>query len=90
MSHPASGLTHVDAQGNANMVDVTDKIITVRTAIAQGKIAMNAQTIQAIIDNTNAKGDVLLTAKIAGIQGAKRTADLIPLCHPISLIQSRY
>ncbi|MGJ8631730.1 MAG: cyclic pyranopterin monophosphate synthase MoaC [Glaciecola sp.] len=85
MSHPASGLTHVDAQGNANMVDVTDKIITVRTATAQGKIAMSAQTIQAIIDNTNAKGDVLLTAKIAGIQGAKRTADLIPLCHPLAL-----
>lgn len=80
-----SALTHVNTQGEANMVDVTAKPITIRTATAHGKIAMNPTSLQEIIKNTNAKGDVLVTAKIAGIQAAKRTADLIPLCHPLAL-----
>lgn len=78
-------LTHIDQHGHANMVDVTNKPASVRIATAQGRIRMSADTIQAIIDNTNSKGDVLGTAKIAGIQAAKRTADLIPLCHPLAL-----
>lgn len=78
-------LTHVDQQGQANMVDVTDKNVSVRTAAAEGTISMFSDTLQAIIDNTNKKGDVIATARIAGIQAAKKCADLIPLCHPLSL-----
>ncbi|MGB1199597.1 MAG: cyclic pyranopterin monophosphate synthase MoaC [Thalassotalea sp.] len=78
-------LTHVNEQGQANMVDVTDKNNTVRIATAQGTISMNSQTIAAIKDNSNKKGDVIATARIAGIQAAKKCADLIPLCHPLAL-----
>ncbi|GAA5133423.1 cyclic pyranopterin monophosphate synthase MoaC [Thalassotalea piscium] len=78
-------LTHVNEQGQANMVDVTDKSNTVRIATAQGAISMNSQTIAAIKDNSNKKGDVIATARIAGIQAAKKCADLIPLCHPLAL-----
>lgn len=78
-------LTHVDQQGQANMVDVTDKDVSVRTAVAEGTISMFSDTLQAIIDNTNKKGDVIATARIAGIQAAKKCADLIPLCHPLAL-----
>ncbi|XQW86453.1 cyclic pyranopterin monophosphate synthase MoaC [Thalassotalea piscium] len=78
-------LTHVNEQGQANMVDVTDKNVTVRIATAQGTISMNSETIRAITDNTNKKGDVIATARIAGIQAAKKCADLIPLCHPLAL-----
>ena len=78
-------LTHVDQTGQANMVDVTDKTPTIRTAIAEGYILMSPATIQEVINHTNKKGDVITTAKIAGIQAAKKCADLIPLCHPLAL-----
>ncbi|GHE98428.1 cyclic pyranopterin monophosphate synthase MoaC [Thalassotalea profundi] len=78
-------LTHVNEQGQANMVDVTDKSNTVRIAIAHGEISMNSKTLAAIKDNSNKKGDVIATARIAGIQAAKKCSDLIPLCHPLAL-----
>lgn len=80
-----SKLTHVDASGAANMVDVNDKNVTTRIATARGHIYMSAPTIAQILEHTNKKGDVLTTAKIAGIMGAKRCSDLIPLCHPLML-----
>lgn len=80
-----SQLTHVDATGQANMVDVNDKLDSVRTASAEGRIYMSRDTIVAITSNQNKKGDVLSTAKIAGIMGAKKCSELIPLCHPLML-----
>lgn len=80
-----SQLTHVDQHGQANMVDVSNKYATTRVAIAEGYISMSASAIADVVDCTNKKGDVLTTAKIAGIQAAKRCADLIPLCHPLAL-----
>ena len=80
-----SNLTHINQSGEANMVDVTDKDITVRTAVAEGYIYMSANTLQEVIEQKNKKGDVITTAKIAGIQAAKKCADLIPLCHPLAL-----
>ncbi|MEM0911769.1 MAG: cyclic pyranopterin monophosphate synthase MoaC [Pseudomonadota bacterium] len=80
-----SKLTHVDATGAANMVDVNDKDATTRIASASGHIYMSAETIDQILEHSNKKGDVLTTAKIAGIMGAKRCSDLIPLCHPLML-----
>jgi cyclic pyranopterin monophosphate synthase len=82
---PPSGLTHVDEAGQARMVDVTDKDVTARTARATGKVLLSAEAITALRDNQVPKGDALAVARIAGIQGAKRTPDLIPLCHPIAL-----
>ncbi len=76
-------LTHFDESGNAVMVDVTAKNETSREAIAEGTIRVSPQTMQAIIEGTAAKGDVLGVARIAGIMGVKRTPDLIPLCHPL-------
>jgi cyclic pyranopterin monophosphate synthase len=78
-------LTHLDAQGHATMVDVGDKASTTRTAVAQGEVHMAPATLQAIRSGETPKGDVLAAARIAGIQGAKRTPDLIPLCHPLLL-----
>ena len=78
-------LTHFDKTGQAHMVDVGDKAITKRIAIASGKITMLPTTLQLILQGDSKKGDVLGIARIAAIQGSKRTADLIPLCHPISL-----
>ena len=78
-------LTHFDAQGQAHMVDVAAKPATHRIAVAQGRIAMLPATLAMIEAGTTKKGDVLGIARIAGIQGAKRTSDLIPLCHPIAL-----
>jgi len=80
-----SGLTHLDEDGAARMVDVSDKAVTAREAIASGRIAMSATALQAIRDGLVKKGDVLAVARVAGIMAAKRTADLIPLCHPIPL-----
>lgn len=81
----ASPLTHFDAQGQAHMVNVSDKAHTHRVAVAEGWIRMHPATL-ALIEQGNAKkGDVLGVARLAGIMGAKRTADLIPLCHPIAL-----
>ena len=76
-------LTHFDAEGNAVMVDVSGKDITTRTATATGSVLMQANTIQTIMDQGVKKGDVLSVAQLAGIMGAKRTSDLIPLCHPL-------
>ncbi len=80
-----SELTHFDKQGNARMVDVGDKAVTHRVAIAEGRILLKAQTLQTILAGESAKGDVLGVARLAGIMAAKRTAELIPLCHPIGL-----
>jgi len=80
-----SGLTHFDASGEAHMVDVGDKSETRRVAVARGSIAMLAGTLSLIREGRAKKGDVLGVARIAAIQGAKRTADLIPLCHPLAL-----
>ena len=78
-------LTHTDAAGRARMVDVSAKADTVRTARAAGSIAMTAEALRAIEGNSVSKGDVIATARIAGIMAAKKTAELIPLCHPLSL-----
>jgi cyclic pyranopterin phosphate synthase len=78
-------LTHVDAEGRARMVDVSVKPETARTAHAEGAIKMGADTLDAVERNALSKGDVIATARIAGIMAAKRTAELIPLCHPLSL-----
>lgn len=78
-------LTHFNSAGEAHMVDVGAKPETERRAVAQGRITMQAQTLARILAGTQAKGDVLGIARIAGIMAAKKTADLIPLCHPIPL-----
>ena len=78
-------LTHFNQAGEAHMVDVGQKDLTARLAIASGKIQMLAPTLQLIISGQHKKGDVLGIARIAGIQGAKKTSDLIPLCHPVAL-----
>ena len=81
----SSSLTHLGAQGEAHMVDVGDKAETTRTAIAEGFVTMRPETLAMILDGNAKKGDVLGTARIAGIMAAKRTSDLIPLCHPLAL-----
>ena len=78
-------LTHFDDNGNAHMVDISDKQNSFRTAKAACSIQMSLETLKIIADGNSKKGDVLNVARIAGIQGAKRTPELIPLCHPISL-----
>jgi len=79
----AKEFTHFDSKGNAIMVDVSAKKITLRTAAAKGNISMNSQTMKAVLGGTVKKGDVLGVARIAGIMAAKRCADLVPLCHPL-------
>lgn len=78
-------LSHVDGYGRARMVDVADKADSVRTARAEGYIIMPAETLSMVERNSGPKGNVLSTAELAGVAGAKRTADLVPLCHPIGL-----
>ena len=85
MSSTASPLTHFDAQGQAHMVDVGAKTSTHRVAVATGRISMEPATLALIQSGTAKKGDVLGIARIAGIMGAKKTSELIPLCHPIGL-----
>jgi cyclic pyranopterin phosphate synthase len=80
-----SGLTHFDAQGRAHMVDVGDKPVTGRVAVASGAVVMQPATLAHVTAGTAKKGDVLGVARLAGIMAAKRTADLIPLCHPLAL-----
>ncbi len=77
--------THFDDAGNAHMVDVGDKAVTERTATAAGRVHMQSSTLSQIIDGQMKKGDVLQVARLAGIMAAKRTPDLIPLCHPLAL-----
>lgn len=78
-------LTHLDAAGNAAMVDVSAKAATIREAVAEGRITMSAEALAVIRDGAVKKGDVLATARIAGIMAAKKTSELIPLCHPLML-----
>ena len=78
-------LTHLDAQGEAQMVDVSGKVATIRQAVATGKVRMLPKTFAAIQAGNTPKGDVLATARLAGIMAAKQTANLIPLCHPLPL-----
>ena len=80
-----SDLTHIDAAGNAHMVDVADREITTRTATTVGRVLLSAQVVSLLRDGAVPKGDVLATARIAGIMATKRTPDLIPLCHPIAV-----
>ena len=82
-------LTHLDGDGNARMVDVTDKDVTFRVATAEGEVNMQPETLGLIVDGKHAKGDVMAVARIAGIQAAKKCADLIPLCHPLALSSVR-
>ena len=79
------GFTHFDEGGRAKMVDVSQKEATTREAIAHGSISMNRETFLMIMDRGIAKGDVLGVARVAGIMGAKRTADIIPMCHPLNI-----
>ena len=85
MSGKSSVLTHIDAKGEARMVDVSDKPATERIAVAEGVIVMSPATLEMIASGNAKKGDVLGTARIAGIMAAKKTSDLIPLCHPLAL-----
>lgn len=78
-------LTHLDAQGRAAMVDVTDKAATFREAVAEARVRMLPATLRRIVDGEHPKGDVFAVARIAGIQAAKKTSELIPLCHPLLL-----
>ncbi len=78
-------LSHIDEQGAARMVDVSAKAHSVRRAVAEGRIALSPSALIAVRDGSGPKGDVLATARIAGIMAAKRTSDLIPLCHPLPL-----
>ncbi len=80
-----SDLTHVDADGRPRMVDVGAKEVTARRAVAEGFLSLSPAARAAVASRRHAKGDVAFTAELAGIQGAKRTADLIPLCHPLAL-----
>src|ERR1700758_5535551 len=84
-SKVSSALTHIDAKGEVRMVDVSAKPATERIAIAEGRVVMSKATLKLILSGNAKKGDVLGTARIAGIMAAKRTSDLIPLCHPLAL-----
>jgi cyclic pyranopterin phosphate synthase len=84
-----SGLSHLDASGAANMVDVSDKAVTERVATAEGRVVMQPETLRIIREGDAKKGDVLGTARLAGIMAAKRTHELIPLCHPLLLSKIR-
>jgi len=81
----SDSLNHFNARGEAHMVDVGEKKITQRRAVAEGKITMQAETLQRILDGNNKKGDVLAVARIAGIMAAKKTSELVPLCHPLAI-----
>ena len=87
MARARRRLTHLDDTGRARMVDVSAKPVTVRDAVARGEVTMQRQTLARIAAGTLPKGDVLAVARLAGIMAAKRTAELIPLCHPLSLDQ---
>src|SRR5881397_1912775 len=86
MARPRRRLTHLDHAGRARMVDVSAKPVTVREAVARGEVTMQPGTLARIAAGTVPKGDVLAVARLAGMMAAKRTADLIPLCHPVRLV----
>ncbi len=79
------GLTHIDKRGKARMVDVTGKVVTEREAVAKGRVIMKAETLDLILANEVKKGDVLGVARVAGIMAAKKTGELVPLCHPLNI-----
>ena len=83
MTEHEDGLTHLDADGRARMVDVSDKEVTSRQAVAQGRIVMSSATLDRIVSGRTDKGDPIQVAELAGVMGGKRTADLIPLCHTL-------
>lgn len=85
MENREDRLTHFNEQGRAVMVDVSDKPVTARVAVAEGQVVMAPETLRRIKEGSVAKGDVLAVAQVAGIQGAKRTSDWIPMCHPLPL-----
>ncbi len=80
-----SRLTHIDAEGRARMVDVSDKLSTAREAVAEGRVTMSDATRELALSGSGKKGEVLATAELAGVMAAKKTSDLIPLCHPLAL-----
>jgi cyclic pyranopterin monophosphate synthase len=80
-----TGLTHFDGDGHAHMVDVSGKPVTDRVAVAQGRVRMTPETLAIVAEGRAKKGDVLAVARLAAIMGAKKTADLIPLCHPLPI-----
>ena len=84
-SKGAAALTHIDASGEARMVDVSAKPATERIAVAEGRVVLSKAPLELVVSGNATKGDVLGTARIAGIMAAKRTSDLIPLCHPLAL-----
>ena len=84
-SRTGAALTHIDSKGEARMVDVSAKPATERVAVAEGRVVMSKATLELIVSGNARKGDVLGTARIAGIMAAKRTSELIPLCHPLAL-----
>ena len=84
-NNPDLHLTHLDEQGNAKMVDVGDKDVTSREAVARGHVSVQPETLRLIKEGLMKKGDVLTIAQLAGIMGAKKTSELIPLCHPLPL-----
>lgn len=88
-THDSRTLTHIDAHGAVRMVDVSDKDVTKRTAVAEGFIAMHPDTLAMIVEGTAAKGDVLACARVAGIMGAKQTSSIIPMCHPLPLTKAK-
>ena len=81
----SDALTHINDKGEAHMVDVSDRDVTTRTAHASSKVLLKAEVLKLIAEGSTPKGDVLVTARIAGIMGAKKTSELIPLCHPLSI-----
>ncbi|WP_425039176.1 cyclic pyranopterin monophosphate synthase MoaC [Primorskyibacter sp. S187A] len=85
MDKPDTGLTHFDDSGAAHMVDVSEKAVTSRIAVAEGYVKMAQHTFEIITEGRAKKGDVISVARLAGIMGAKKTADLIPLCHPLPI-----
>ncbi len=85
MSDKSRGLTHFDESGQAHMVDVSAKAVTAREAVAEGRVEMAPETLARVLEGSAKKGDVLGVARLAGIMAAKKTADLIPLCHPLAL-----
>src|SRR3954462_5510526 len=85
LSKQKSALTHIDDKGEARMVDVSAKPATERTAVAEGRVIMSKATLELIVSGNAKKGDVLGAARLAGIMAAKRTSELIPLCHPLAL-----
>lgn len=83
-----SALSHLNEKGEARMVDVSEKSVTSRTALAEGFVSMQPETLKLVLSGTAPKGDVLATARIAGIMAAKRASDLIPLCHPLAITKA--